>query len=78
MATFTKGVHCASCNLKMNIFCHLDEGQIEFINKDRYEVHFHKGEVIFKQGGPLTHIACITNGLAKIYKYILKARIKKT
>lgn len=67
MATFTKGVHCASCNLKMNIFCHLDEGQLEIINKDRYEVHFHKGEVIFKQGSPLTHIACLTNGLAKIY-----------
>ena len=67
MATFTKGVHCASCNLKMNIFCHLNEQQLDHINKDRFEVHFHKGEVIFKQGGPLTHIACLTNGLAKIY-----------
>jgi CRP/FNR family transcriptional regulator, polysaccharide utilization system transcription regulator len=67
MATFTKGVHCTSCNLKMNIFCHLNDEQLEFINRDRFEVHFHKGEVIFKQGGPLTHIACLTNGLAKIY-----------
>jgi CRP/FNR family transcriptional regulator, polysaccharide utilization system transcription regulator len=67
MATFTKGVHCTTCNLKMNIFCHLNDGQIEYINKDRFEVHFHKGEVIFKQGGPLTHIACLTTGLAKIY-----------
>jgi CRP/FNR family transcriptional regulator len=67
MATFTKGVHCASCNLKMNIFCYLNDDQLEYINKDRFEVHFHKGEVIFKQGGPLTHIACLTNGLAKIY-----------
>jgi len=31
------------------------------------EVQFHKGETIFKQGGPLTHLACLTSGLAKIY-----------
>ena len=67
MAKFTKGSHCASCNLKMNIFCHLNDDQLDTINKDRFEVHFHKGEVIFKQGGPLTHIACLTTGLAKIY-----------
>jgi CRP-like cAMP-binding protein len=67
MASFTKGVHCTSCNLKMNIFCHLSDDQLDYINKDRFEVHFHKGEVIFKQGGPLTHIACLTTGLAKIY-----------
>jgi CRP/FNR family transcriptional regulator len=67
MATFTKGGHCASCNLKKNIFCYLNEDQLEYIDKDRFEVHFHKGEVIFKQGGPLTHIACLTTGLAKIY-----------
>jgi CRP-like cAMP-binding protein len=67
MATFTKGVHCTNCNLKMNIFCHLNDDQLEYINKDRFEVHFHRGEVIFKQGGPLTHIACLTTGLAKVY-----------
>lgn len=67
MAIFTKGVHCGSCNLKMNLFCYLSDKQLDIINNDRYEVHFHKGEVIFKQGGPLTHIACLTSGLAKIY-----------
>ncbi len=46
----------------MNIFCHLSDDQLEYINKDRFEVHFRKGEVIFKQGGPLTHIACLTTG----------------
>jgi CRP/FNR family transcriptional regulator, polysaccharide utilization system transcription regulator len=67
MAIFKREAHCASCNLKMNLFCHLNENELEIINKERYEVHFHKGEVIFKQGGPLTHLACLTSGLAKIY-----------
>ncbi|MCD4734417.1 MAG: Crp/Fnr family transcriptional regulator [Bacteroidales bacterium] len=37
------------------------------MNKSRFEVKFKKGETIIKQGGPLTHIACLTSGLAKIY-----------
>ncbi len=51
----------------MNIFRFLDDDQLQKINKTRHEVRFHKGETIFKQGGPFTHIACLTSGLAKIY-----------
>jgi CRP/FNR family transcriptional regulator len=51
----------------MNLFRFLDNDQIKFINKTRYEVRFHKGEIMFKQGGPFTHIACLTSGMAKIY-----------
>jgi CRP/FNR family transcriptional regulator len=45
----------------------LKEDELDLLNKDRFEVHFHKGETIFKQGGPLTHIACLTSGMAKVY-----------
>ncbi|MBN2175425.1 MAG: Crp/Fnr family transcriptional regulator [Bacteroidales bacterium] len=51
----------------MNLFRFLEDDQIKFINKTRYEVRFHKGEIMFKQGGPFTHIACLTSGMAKIY-----------
>jgi len=51
----------------MNLFRFLDDEQLEKINHTRHEVQFHKGETIFKQGGPFTHIACLTSGLAKIY-----------
>lgn len=51
----------------MNLFRFLDDEQLNKINKTRHEVQFHKGETIFKQGGPFTHIACLTRGLAKIY-----------
>lgn len=51
----------------MNLFRFLTKEQLEFVNQSRYEVRFLKGEIIFKQGGPLTHIACLTSGKAKIY-----------
>ncbi|MEZ5197435.1 MAG: cyclic nucleotide-binding domain-containing protein [Bacteroidales bacterium] len=51
----------------MNLFRFLDDEQLKFINETRHEVSFLKGETIFKQGGPLTHIACLTSGKAKIY-----------
>lgn len=67
MAKFTKEVCCQKCNLKLNLFRFLTDSELEEINKSRYEVHFKKGETIFKQSGPLTHIACITKGMAKVY-----------
>lgn len=67
MAVFTKEASCTNCNLKMNLFCHLNETELEVLNQNRFEVNFNKGEVIFKQGGPLTHIICLTTGQAKIY-----------
>jgi len=67
MATFAAASHCSKCDLKTNLFKFLDDEQLQIINKTRHEVRFHKGEIIFKQGGPFTHIACLTSGLAKIY-----------
>ncbi len=67
MAKFTKEEHCSCCNLMANIFRFLKEDELELMNKDRFEVQFHKGETMFKQGGPLTHIACLTKGMAKVY-----------
>lgn len=67
MAKFLKEYNCACCNLKLNLFKHLTDEEFEIINESRYEVFFNAGETIFKQGGPMTHIACITDGMAKIY-----------
>lgn len=67
MAKFSKDIHCKTCSLRANLFKFLTDEEMEIINDSRYEVSFNKGETIFKQGGPLTHIACITKGFAKIY-----------
>ncbi|NOX85984.1 MAG: Crp/Fnr family transcriptional regulator [Chlorobi bacterium] len=48
------------------MFCFLTEDQLNSVSESRLEVQYNKGEVIFKKGGPLTHIICISKGLAKV------------
>lgn len=60
-------MHCKDCFNKLPIFNTLTKEQFEQINKVRCEVKFHPGEVLFKQGTVMTHIAVLTKGLAKIY-----------
>jgi len=67
MALSLKENDCKCCSLKLNLFKYLTAEELEKINSSRFEVFFNPGETIFKQGGPLTHIACITNGMAKVY-----------
>lgn len=67
MSMSNKLINCKSCNKRNNIFALLKEKELELVNESRYELTFNKGEIIFKQGSPLTHLACITEGLAKIY-----------
>lgn len=45
----------------------LTESELESLNKARMEVGFKAGEIIYKQGTPLTHIVIINEGLGKIY-----------
>jgi CRP/FNR family transcriptional regulator len=45
----------------------LNEEEIDLINKDRYSVRFHEGEVILKQGTQATHLISIVEGFAKMY-----------
>lgn len=59
--------NCRNCNKRNNIFSLLTDSELEIVDQNRYELVFNKGETIFKQGSPLTHVACITEGMAKIY-----------
>src|SRR5210317_28523 len=67
MALKNLQMNCKNCNKRNTIFSLLTEDELEEVNKHRYELTFNKGEIIFKQGSPLTHVACITDGLAKLY-----------
>ncbi len=58
---------CKNCKKRNNIFTLLTDEEIELVDKNRYELTFNKGEIIFKQGSALTHVACITDGLVKLY-----------
>lgn len=62
-----KKADCFNCDLKLNLFCYMNENQLSTVNKNRQEVHFKAGETIFKNGSPLTHLVCVTKGLVKVY-----------
>jgi len=66
MTHFVKDQDCTKCDLKSNLFCFLTDDQLDNINESRLEVNYKKGEVLFKKGGPLTHIICISKGMVKI------------
>lgn len=67
MASFNKNASCFNCNNKLNLFCYMTDEQLALVDEERQEVHFRAGETIFKNGGPLTHMICLTKGMAKIY-----------
>ena len=48
-------------------FRHLDANELAFIEEKKTRLTYLKGETIFKQGGALTHIACMTAGYGKVY-----------
>lgn len=67
MPSFVNAVFCQNCSKKLNLFRFLTDEETSYINEHRHEVKFNRGETIFKQGGALTHVACITTGFAKVY-----------
>lgn len=58
---------CEKCNQKSPLFKYLSEDELNIINKDRYSVRFHKGEVILKQGTSATTIISVIEGFARKY-----------
>ena len=67
MENVEKVTNCLQCKFQSNIFRFLSEEELSYVNDIRFEVSFKAGENIFKQGGPLTHIVCITSGMAKVF-----------
>ena len=66
MAQFINTTYCTNCNKQASMFQLLSQEEMAYLNEHRHEVHFNAGETIFKEGGALTHIGCITSGLAKV------------
>ena len=70
MEEFINGHQCFECKHCVKIspsFRLLSESELAFLNDYRVEITFKKGEIIYKQGSPFTHIAIIYKGLGKIY-----------
>jgi len=62
-----KCLDCRHCFRKNVLFELLTDEELDILNDHRTEVLFKKGEIICKQGSPLTHIVIINEGLAKNY-----------
>ncbi len=45
----------------------LNEEELKLVNKDRYSVRFHEGEVILKQGTQANYFISVIEGFAKMY-----------
>ncbi len=69
MSKFINQYNCLDCENCFNLssFKILNEDELKTLNETRLEVTFKKGEIIYKQGTPLTHIVIIHAGLGKIY-----------
>ena len=58
---------CKHCFKKSPLFNLLDNDELELLNNYRMEARYKAGEIIYKQGTPLTHLVIIHDGFGKIY-----------
>lgn len=58
---------CDDCNRRSALFDSLTVEELVMLNKDRYSVRFHKGEVILKQGTRANYLLSLIEGFAKMY-----------
>jgi CRP/FNR family transcriptional regulator, polysaccharide utilization system transcription regulator len=67
MAKIFKQYECNQCKKRIEVFKVLRDEDFKIIEEKRYEVLYHAGETIFKQGTSFTHSICILEGLVKVY-----------
>jgi CRP/FNR family transcriptional regulator len=67
MAKIFRQYDCNQCRKRIEVFKVLRDEDFKLIDASRYEVLYHAGETMFKQGTPFTHTVCILEGLVKVY-----------
>ena len=63
----TDSKNCATCPFNTKAFKFLNKDELDLVNKNRHEVNYKPGEIIFKQNSAYTHVVSFSSGLAKIY-----------
>jgi CRP/FNR family transcriptional regulator, polysaccharide utilization system transcription regulator len=58
---------CKNCFSRSSLFKALTESELDCLNESRIEVGFKSGEILYKQGAPLTHLVIIHSGIGKKY-----------
>jgi CRP/FNR family transcriptional regulator len=67
MLNFENKRNCLNCKKKIDCFKYLTEDELKEFNTNRCEISYNPGEIIFKQGAPMTHLMSFVDGLAKMY-----------
>ena len=60
-------ISCKNCKQGWGNFKNLTEDELDFVNENRFQANFQAGEIIFKQGSPVSNAVFLINGMAKIY-----------
>lgn len=66
MSNFQDGFSCNECLYKCNLFQTLTKEQLEEVFENRYDTSFRAGEVIVKQGAPISNVVSLSDGMAKL------------
>ncbi|MCK5822265.1 MAG: Crp/Fnr family transcriptional regulator [Bacteroidales bacterium] len=66
MNDLQEGFTCSECIEKCSLFKALTKDELEEVYEHRYDTTFRSGEVIAKQGSPISHIVSLSTGLAKL------------
>ena len=67
MDNFPKSVNCLGCKKSSQCFKELIPSELEFINKNKTQILYRKGENICKQGAFASYVIYISDGLVKLY-----------
>ena len=59
--------HCKDCSLRSSAASHLSDNELNVLENECAQVHFKKGEIIFKQDALASNIIYLKTGLAKLH-----------
>jgi len=66
MNDLAAGFSCSECLKKCNMFKALTKDQLDSVYEQRYDTTFREGEIIAKQGSPISNVVSLSDGLAKL------------
>jgi CRP/FNR family transcriptional regulator len=67
MDTFSESVNCVDCKKSSRCFKKLIPSELEFINQNKTQIVYRKGETICKQQAFASYVLYISDGLARLY-----------
>ena len=66
MNEIQSGFTCSECLRKCSLFKALSKEELDNIYEHRYDTTFRAGEVIAKQGSPISNVVSLSEGLAQL------------